>query len=90
MRVFRPSYRVVLIAALTLVLAGLTVHGLFAGQRPDGAFEWVYTVQAQARTAAGECFDPNASVQDVCVQLCIVTMDGHILPQDEFRCMPFF
>lgn len=78
------------IVCLTLCLAAWAVQAFaIPGNPPDGAFDWVQTPSAILRTASGDCFDPNASVQEVCVEFCVITHDGDVLPQGQFRCMPF-
>ena len=72
-----------------LAVSILAVQGISAVQ-PDGYYEWVMTPEAQNRTAAGECHEEGATVQEVCVQWCVITQEGHVLPQNRFECMPLF
>lgn len=78
------------IVLASVAFAALTLQAAFAVGQPAGSYEWVLTPEAAVRTAAGECYVEGAEVQEVCVQWCLVTIEGYVIPQDEFRCLPYF
>lgn len=51
-----------------------------------GAFDLIETPAAQNQTAQGACSDTPTT--PVCKEVCFVTMEGHIIPQGDFRCTP--
>ena len=86
----KPVRRSLLFVAALASLAFLVFQISAVGMPPGGSsYDWVFTDEAQTRTAAGECYDPNATVQEICVEMCLISQEGHILPQGEFRCMQF-
>ena len=80
--------RPLLLIAALVSLAFLVLQISAVGMPPGGSsYDWVFTDEAQTRTAAGECYDPNATVQEICVEMCLISQEGHVVPQGEFRCM---
>ncbi len=80
------------LTAVTLVIA-FAVGFLVAGPAPVadaagpmGAYEIVVTPAAAARTALGECSD--LPIPSICGETCLITMEGVIIPQGIFHCIP--
>lgn len=83
-----PKMLRVTLLLLALLITGLVGQSLFAlGPGPNGGYSFELTTEAANRTAQGECYVAGAAVQKVCVQLCFLTTDGHVIPQNEFMCV---
>lgn len=74
---------IIAIVALALVSTGLLVT---AAQGTKGELELIETPAAVAQTLAGACASTPST--PVCKEVCMVTIEGHILPQGQFVCTP--
>ena len=54
---------------------------------PQDGGEWVYTEEAQRRTRAGDCGDPDDPASGRCLEMCYNFDDSpEPLPSGQFRC----
>ena len=72
------------LAALALAALVLPFLPFETDAREAFMEDWLYTAEAQARTASGDC-PPG----EVCLELCLVNpQNGNIITQDHFECFP--
>ena len=81
MRKRQLGIRIGLLTALTLMVAVL-LPPTAQSEPPDVMYMWVYTPEAQARTAAGDC-----PTDQLCKELC-ERIGGQSYPTGEFACFP--
>lgn len=79
--------RVALAAIGIVVVVSLGILASQAGAlEPMGAYDLLITPASIIRTLAGDC--ANNLTNPVCKEVCLVTMEGHIIPQNRFLCTP--
>lgn len=75
------------VAAVAIVVLSIAVVPGVIAAGPQGDLSFVSTPRAISQQNAGYCDRPGAA-GPVCKEICLQTMDGHILPQGDFVCLP--